>query len=386
MSFADLKMPSENINISINGTRESMKSNMKLSQTLHGIYDDASTSGPHGMCDIFDGRWVYDPTAYPLYQATQCPFLSDQVSCQKNGRPDSEYENWKWEARKCNIPRFDGREMLERWRGKRIIIVGDSLNRNQWESLSCLLYSVLPPTRVYVNVRRAVYKVFRAMDYNCTVEFFWSPFLVQMEELKQKVMKLDTISASAQQWRGADIMVFNTGHWWVHRGKLKAWDFFENEGKLVENMEVETAYEIAMKTWAHWIDHNVDPANTTVFFRSISPEHKRGKQWCYNQTQPIMDKSYVNHYPKRMIGIAESILGEMKIPVRYLNITKLSEYRRDAHAALYTARQGKPLTEEQRRQPKAHADCSHWCLPGLPDTWNTLMYASTVLETSEEIL
>lgn len=56
-------------------------------------------------CNIFDGKWVYDPTASPLYSVSQCPFLSDQVSCQRNGRPDFEYEKWSWEAKGCEIPR-----------------------------------------------------------------------------------------------------------------------------------------------------------------------------------------------------------------------------------------------------------------------------------------
>lgn len=56
-------------------------------------------------CNIFEGKWVYDPEGSPLYDEAQCPFLSEQVSCQRNGRPDSEYEKWSWEANGCKIPR-----------------------------------------------------------------------------------------------------------------------------------------------------------------------------------------------------------------------------------------------------------------------------------------
>ena len=46
--------------------------------------------------------------------------------------------------------RFNGRDMLERLRNKRMVVVGDSLNRNMWESLACLLYSSIPSSTVEV--------------------------------------------------------------------------------------------------------------------------------------------------------------------------------------------------------------------------------------------
>lgn len=59
------------------------------------------------------------------------------------------------------IFRFNGTDMLESLRGKRVIIVGDSLNRNQWESLACLLYSSIASSDAHVEVRDGMYKVFR---------------------------------------------------------------------------------------------------------------------------------------------------------------------------------------------------------------------------------
>lgn len=56
-------------------------------------------------CNIFDGKWVYDPKASPLYDQTMCPFLSDQVSCRRNGRQDFGYEKLNWEATGCKVPR-----------------------------------------------------------------------------------------------------------------------------------------------------------------------------------------------------------------------------------------------------------------------------------------
>ncbi|KAF9624927.1 hypothetical protein IFM89_015647 [Coptis chinensis] len=126
----------------------------------------------------------------------------------------------------------------------------------------------------------------------------WSPFLVELDETNKagRCLKLDTLPPSAKKWQGADIMVFNTGHWWAHTGKYQSWDFFQHDGKLVKNLELEKAFKMAMKTWSNWIHGNVDPAKTTVFFRSVSPKHK-GKQWSYNETQPIQDEAYIPFFP-----------------------------------------------------------------------------------------
>ena len=55
-------------------------------------------------CDFSVGKWVYDQS-YPLYD-TNCPYLTTAVTCQKNGRPDSDYEKWKWKPYGCSIPRY----------------------------------------------------------------------------------------------------------------------------------------------------------------------------------------------------------------------------------------------------------------------------------------
>ena len=46
--------------------------------------------------------------------------------------------------------RLDAKHMLQLLRGKRLVFVGDSLNRNMWESLVCILRnSVKDKSKVY---------------------------------------------------------------------------------------------------------------------------------------------------------------------------------------------------------------------------------------------
>lgn len=81
-----------------------------------------------------------------------------------------------------------------------------------------------------------------------------------------------------------------------------------------------------------------------------------------------------------IMKIVQETLQELKIDVTFMNITQLSDFRKDAHTTIYTERKGKLLTKEQKSDPTNFADCIHWCLPGVPDTWNHILYANLLQE------
>lgn len=96
---------------------------------------------------------------------------------------------------------------------------------------------------------------------------------------------------------------------------------------------------------------------------------------CYNETTPIDDPTYWGSDSKRTImQVIGEVFGKSKVPITFLNITQLSNYRKDAHTSIYK-KQWNPLTSEQLANPASYADCVHWCLPGLQDTWNELFFA-----------
>jgi len=92
-------------------------------------------------CDLYHGEWFFD-SAGPLYTNNSCPILTQMQNCQGNGRPDKEYESWRWKPTQCELPRFNATKFLELMRGKTLAFVGDSVARNQMESLLCLLWQV----------------------------------------------------------------------------------------------------------------------------------------------------------------------------------------------------------------------------------------------------
>ncbi|KAJ0950373.1 putative PMR5 domain, PC-Esterase [Helianthus annuus] len=229
-------------------------------------------------CDLFDGEWVKDES-YPLYKPGSCSLIDEQFNCFNNGRPDNAYQMLKWKPKSCTLPRLDGSHMLQLLRGKRLVFVGDSLNRNMWESLVCILRnSVKDQSKVYEASGRHHFRSepsysFVFKDYNCTVEFFVAPFIVRESVTKDKngekkeTLRLDLIGTSADQYKTADIVVFNTGHWWTHEKTAKG--LYQEGSHVYNELNVLEAFRKAITTWGRWVDANVNPSKTLVFFRVI---------------------------------------------------------------------------------------------------------------------
>jgi hypothetical protein len=112
-----------------------------------------------------------------------------------------------------------------------------------------------------------------------------------------------------------------------------------------------------------------------LLFRSEDWNRKNGTK-CFNETKPVMKKKHWGTgSDKKIMSVVKNVVGKMKVPVTVINITQISEYRIDAHSSVYTETGGKLLTDEEKADPIHHADCIHWCLPGVPDTWNQIFLA-----------
>ncbi|XP_052199467.1 protein trichome birefringence-like 36 [Diospyros lotus] len=329
--------------------------------------------GSINTCDLSSGKWVLDES-YPLYDVN-CPYLSTAVTCQKNGRPDSEYEKWKWQPHSCSIPRFDALEFLGKMRRKRIMLVGDSIMRNQWESLVCLVQSVVPTARKTVTYHGPT-MAFHALDYETTIEFCWAPFLVELKKApgNRRVLHLDSIEENAKYWKGSDVLVFDSAHWWTHSDKWSSWDYLMEGNKIYTNMNPMVAYEKGLVTWAKWVDLNVDPRTTRVIFRSMSPQHNRENGWkCYNQREPVGFEKRPHHEVPPQMLVLQGVLRRMRFPVYLQDITSMSALRKDGHPSVYSKAMAQQ--EKQHLRNYATSDCSHWCLPGVPDIWNEMLSA-----------
>ncbi|KAL3676011.1 hypothetical protein R1sor_025959 [Riccia sorocarpa] len=350
-----------------------------------------STSAPTGSqeCDLYDGDWVYDPEG-PLYTNATCSYMDERQNCMRNGRPDSGYLYWKWKPRECDLPRFDSKAFLEKLRGKSVGFVGDSLARNQMESLLCMLSQVETPENVYQDdsLNGGMSWLFRS--YQMTVSNIWSPYFIKetSEEVKgieKGKSKLFT-DVLDETWTSImndyDVLIFSGGHWFLHPVV-----YIENDEVIgchycpERNLTEIGFYQAYRKAYRGVLDRVTKDFKGLAIVGTFTAGHFENGSWsdgghCKRQ-EPM--KKEEKKLEGMNLDLHDIVVEEFESTVRRVNkgdhvelldLSILSLLRADGHPGPY--REYHPF---EGKPPGTHVqnDCLHLCLPGPVDTWNQFL-------------
>ncbi|CAL5052096.1 unnamed protein product [Urochloa decumbens] len=353
-------------------------------------------------CDYSDGEWVPDARP-PLYNGTSCGTIKDGQNCMAHGRPDTGYLYWRWRPRRCDLPAFSPEAFLLWLRNRHLAFVGDSLARNQAESLLCLLASRSPPELAYRDgsdegrFRRFVFR-----EFNATVSVFWSPFLVKADEkaerhgVRHNNVFLDAFDERWMSWLGAlDAAVLSVGHWFLipgvyHDGGLVVachdcadlnhteTDFFGVYKDAVRR----TLAEVARR---HGVGGGGAGREMVVAMTTFSPAHFEGdwdKAGACPRKRPYRagekGLGYTESEMRKTVveavrdAAADADAAGSGLRFAALDVTTLANLRPDGHPGPYMHKDpfaGGGDVGETRVQN----DCVHWCMPGPVDTFNEIL-------------
>ncbi|GMI68597.1 hypothetical protein HRI_000528900 [Hibiscus trionum] len=341
----------------------------------------SSNSNPQ-VCNYAKGKWVAD-SRRPLYSGFGCKrWLPSPWACRLTQRLDFSYEGYRWEPINCQMPEFERFSFLSKMQDKTIAFIGDSLGRQQFHSLMCMATGgedspdVEDVRSEYGLIKRsgAIRPdgwAYRFPSTNTTILFYWSSTLCRLERINNTdpdsslALHLDREPSFLTKFlHRFHVLVLNTAHHWI-KAKFIAnrWIMHVNrkpikDGILMDMMNVKnyTVHRIVK-----WLDSQLPlHPGLKAFFRTRSPRHLDKTGFC-NNTIPLTGGSEVFEEESSDKVVETAVKGTR---VKILDITALSELRDEAHKSQYRI-----------FSTSAYHDCLHWCLPGIPDTWNELLVA-----------
>ncbi|KAI5056325.1 hypothetical protein GOP47_0028143 [Adiantum capillus-veneris] len=329
-----------------------------------------------GGCNIWRGDWIPHPDG-PAYTNATCGYIQENQNCIKLGRPDLGFLYWRWKPYGCTLPLFDGKDFLKIVFGKRLAFIGDSIARNNYQSVLCYLAQIERPECTAWNT--SCY--FRS--YNFTLTVAWAPFLVQgveqAEGFAQHIAKLN-LDVLDESWTTSlhdyDYIVLSAVRWFL-RDSLY---FVQNElvgcnhcGMLnTTDIGWVYAYTLALRTVFDFLISS--KYEGVVFFRTLSPDHWQNAPWDQGgnctQKAPFQSKSHALDGLSQLIykiqleefGKTVKRRSEYAFKLKILDALHAAALRPDAHPGPYG-----------HFHSSVENDCLHWCLPGAVDVWSAML-------------
>ncbi|GAU32554.1 hypothetical protein TSUD_218120 [Trifolium subterraneum] len=92
---------------------------------------------------------------------------------------------------------------------------------------------------------------------------------------KKETLRLDLVGQSSDQYKDADVIVINIGHWWTHDKTSKGKGYYQERSHFYDELNVLEAFQRAITTWGKWVDSKVNPSKSLVLFRGYCASHFR---------------------------------------------------------------------------------------------------------------
>ncbi|KAI8534328.1 hypothetical protein RHMOL_Rhmol10G0081600 [Rhododendron molle] len=335
-------------------------------------------------CNLFKGEWVPYPKG-PYYTNESSCALEKTQNCLKFGRPDTEFLKWRWRPDDCELPLFDAAEFLEIVRGKSMAFVGDSLARNQVQSLGCLLRSVAQSVeKSYEDNPRS--KRWFYSDYDFTLAYLSTTHLVEAKGVDATSdspveLHLDEVDkAWSTQVHDFDCVIISGGHWFSRPL------MYREKNEVVgcsmcrkENITDLTGYYGFRKAFRAAFRNLLDSKNFkgTIILRTITPPHFEPQEW-HGRGNCVRTKPYT----KEELKLDWEVMMYYLVQVEEFLAAKIEGKRRglvfellDVNEAMRPRADGHPnhFGQPPEMRSTALSDCLHWCLPGPIDLWNELL-------------
>ncbi|KAF3551951.1 hypothetical protein DY000_02000920 [Brassica cretica] len=352
--------------------------------------DNGSTSTApiaNQACNYAKGKWVVDKHR-PLYSGRHCkPWLASMWACRLMQRKDFAFERLRWQPKDCSMENFEASKFLKRMQNKTLAFVGDSLGRQQFQSMMCMITGGkqrlnvhdVGPEFGFITPRGGARPggwAYRFQETNTTVLYHWSSTLCDIQPIKisnpltEHAMHLDRPPAFLRNYlHKIDVLVMNTGHHW-NRGKLNGnrWVMHVN-GVPNANRKLAAlgdAKNFTIHSTVSWVSSQLtNHPGLKAFYRSLSPRHFVGGEWntggSCNNTTPMSIGKEVLQEESSDYSAGHAVKGT---GVKLLDVTALSGVRDEGHISRFSV-----------SASRGGQDCLHWCLPGVPDTWNEILFA-----------
>lgn len=345
--------------------------------------------------DYKHGEWVSVP---PVEDRPVCPFVDPRQDCLKyelervsemneTERADfSSYMDYAWrDSRNERTATLDPHAFLAAMRGRSLAFAGDSLGRNQYESLLCILASSEAEIQHHRGGSQPGWDV-TFPEYDFSMWYVVAPLLLDHVRAEEEPREFYIGSdAGVAKWAAravahADAVVINLGHW-LGKAKVHACPTPECSPDTVPSVEgakdgnaVELLVPYMRRVFAA-LSASVSAAGDGarlrhVVFRTFSPAHFKGGAWntggtCSRRRRDA-DAGTAAQLSSRARGLLDagrSLTGVSQssfpagLKFHLLDVTEISALREDGHPGNIAG----------------HYDCSHWCVPGVPDTWNAML-------------